>query len=157
MIFFRKPEETKEEEAKLPPELRELRDAVPKANLPEHVAEVVARELERLEKTDPSIPEYSIGINYVEYLLDLPWQSFTEDNLDLNRAEEILASQHFGLKHVKERILEYLAVRTLCLLRPFQILVVDDEEISPISKWTRWTDCSFWSPSRRSRPTPRSS
>jgi ATP-dependent Lon protease len=130
MIFFRKPEEAKEEEAKLPPELRELRDAVPKANLPEHVAAVVARELERLEKTDPSIPEYSIGINYVEYLLDLPWQSFTEDNLDLNRAEEILASQHFGLKHVKERILEYLAVRTLCLLRPFQILVVDDEEIA---------------------------
>jgi ATP-dependent Lon protease len=130
MIFFRKPEEEKEEEAKLPPELRELQEAVPKANLPEHVAAVVARELERLEKTDPSIPEYSIGINYVEYLLDLPWQSFTEDNLDLNRAEQILASQHFGLKHVKERILEYLAVRTLCLLRPFQILVVDDEEIA---------------------------
>jgi ATP-dependent Lon protease len=130
MIFFRKPEEEKEEDAKLPPELRELRDAVPKANLPEHVAAVVARELERLEKTDPSVPEYSIGINYVEYLLDLPWQKFTEDNLDLNRAEEILASQHFGLKHVKERILEYLAVRTLCLLRPFQILVVDDEEIA---------------------------
>jgi ATP-dependent Lon protease len=130
MIFFRKPEETKEEEAKLPPELRELRDAVPQANLPEHVATVVARELERLEKTDPSVPEYSIGINYVEYLLDLPWQSFTEDNLDLKRAEQILASQHFGLAHVKERILEYLAVRTLCLLRPFQILVVDDEEIA---------------------------
>jgi ATP-dependent Lon protease len=130
MIFFRKPEEEKEEDAKLPPELRELRDAVPKANLPEHVAAVVARELERLEKTDPSIPEYSIGINYVEYLVDLPWQKFTEDNLDLNRAEQILASQHFGLKHVKERILEYLAVRTLCLLRPFYILVVDDEEIA---------------------------
>jgi ATP-dependent Lon protease len=130
MIFFRKPEEEKEEDAKLPPELRQLRDAVPKANLPEHVAAVVARELERLEKTDPSIPEYSIGINYVEYLLDLPWQSFTEDNLDLNRAEQILASQHFGLKHVKERILEYLAVRTLCLLRPFHVLVVDDEEIA---------------------------
>jgi ATP-dependent Lon protease len=130
MIFFRKPEEAKEEDAKLPAELRELREAVARANLPEHVAAVVAREMERLEKTDPSIPEYSIGINYVEYLLELPWQGFTEDNLDLNRAEQILASQHFGLKHVKERILEYLAVRTLCLLRPFQILVVDDEEIA---------------------------
>ena len=130
MIFFRKPEEEKEDSAKLAPELRELREAVPKTNLPEHVAAVVARELERLEKTDPSIPEYSIGINYVEYLLALPWQSFTEDNLDLKRAEQILASQHFGLKHVKERILEYLAVRTLCLLRPFQVLVVDDEEIA---------------------------
>jgi ATP-dependent Lon protease len=130
MIFFRKPEEAKEEETKLPAELRELREAVLRADLPEHVGVVVARELERLEKTDPSIPEYSIGINYVEYLLDLPWQSFTEDNLDLKRAEKILASQHFGLTHVKERILEYLAVRTLCLLRPFQILVVDDEEIA---------------------------
>jgi ATP-dependent Lon protease len=130
MIFFRKPEEEKEDASKLAPELRELREAVPKAHLPEHVAGVVARELERLEKTDPSIPEYSIGINYVECLLALPWQSFTEDNLDLNRAEQILESQHFGLQHVKERILEYLAVRTLCLLRPFQILVVDDEEIA---------------------------
>jgi len=128
MIFFRKPEE--EEESKLAPELRELKDAAPKAQLPEHVAGVVARELERLEKTDPSIPEYSIGINYVEYLLSLPWHSFTEDNLDLHRAEQILESQHYGLKHVKERILEYLAVRTLCLLRPFQVLVVDDEEIA---------------------------
>ncbi len=127
MIFFRKPEE---EEAKLPPELRELKEAVPKAQLPEHVAGVVAREMERLEKTDPSLPEYSIGINYVEYLLSLPWHSFTDDNLDLLPAERILASQHFGLAHVKERILEYLAVRTLCLLRPFQILVVDDEEIA---------------------------
>jgi ATP-dependent Lon protease len=131
MIFFRKPEEEKKEEsAKLPSELRELREAASRANLPEHVAVVVARELDRLEKTDPSIPEYAIGINYVEYLLDLPWQSYTEDNLDLKRAEQILASQHYGLKHVKERILEYLAVRTLCLLRPFQILVVDDEEIA---------------------------
>jgi ATP-dependent Lon protease len=128
MIFFRKPEE--EEASKLPPELKELMEAVPKAQLPEHVAGVVARELERLEKTDPSLPEYSIGINYVEYLLSLPWHSFTEDNLDLKRAEKILESQHFGLKPVKERILEYLAVRTLCLLRPFQVLVVDDEEIA---------------------------
>ena len=127
MIFFRKPEE---EEAKIAPELRQLKEAVPGAQLPEHVAGVVARELERLEKTDPSLPEYSIGINYVEYLLSLPWHSFTEDNLDLPRAEKILASQHFGLKHVKERILEYLAVRTLCLVRPFQVLVVDDEEIA---------------------------
>jgi ATP-dependent Lon protease len=128
MIFFRKPEE--EEKPKIAPELRELKDAMPKAQLPEHVAGVVARELERLEKTDPSIPEYSIGINYVEYLLGLPWHKFTDDNLDLQRAGQILESHHFGLSNVKERILEYLAVRTLCLLRPFQVLVVDDEEIA---------------------------
>jgi ATP-dependent Lon protease len=128
MIFFRKPEE--EEKPKIAPELRELKEAVSKAQLPEHVAGVVAREVDRLEKTDPSIPEYSIGINYVEYLLELPWHKFTEDNLDLKRAEQILESHHFGLGQVKERILEYLAVRTLCRLRPFQVLVVDDEEIA---------------------------
>jgi ATP-dependent Lon protease len=127
MVFFRKSEE---EAPKISSELRELRAVVEKTSLPAEVAQVVARELERLEKTDPSVPEYSIGINYVEYLLSLPWQSFTEDNLDLKRAEHILESEHFGLKHVKERILEYLAVRTLRLERPFQVLVVDDEEIA---------------------------
>ena len=127
MVFFRKSEE---EAPKLTSELRELRAAVEKTSLPPEVASVVAKELERLEKTDPSLPEYTIGINYVEYLLALPWHNSTEDNLDLKRAEHILASQHFGLPHVKERILEYLAVRTLYLERPFQVLVVDDEEIA---------------------------
>ena len=127
MVFFRKSEE---EAPKLSSELRELRAAVEKTSLPPEVASVVAKELERLEKTDPSLPEYTIGINYVEYLLALPWHNSTEDNLDLKRAEHILASQHFGLPQVKERILEYLAVRTLYLERPFQVLVVDDEEIA---------------------------
>jgi len=127
MVFFRKSEE---EAPKLSSELRELRAAVGKTSLPPEVASVVAKELERLEKTDPSLPEYTIGINYVEYLLALPWHNYTEDNLDLKRAEHILESQHFGLHHVKERILEYLAVRTLYLERPFQVLVVDDEEIA---------------------------
>jgi len=127
MVFFRK---TEEEAPKLSPELRELRAGVEKASLPPEVAPVAAKELERLEKTDPSVPEYTIGINYVEYLLSLPWHQVTEDNLDLKRAEHILESEHYGLQHVKERILEYLAVRTLCLVRPFQVLVVDDEEIA---------------------------
>jgi len=127
MVFFRKSEE---EAPKLSSELRDLRATVAQTRLPEQVAPVVAKELERLEKTDPSVPEYIIGVNYVEYLLALPWYGFTEDNLDLQRAEHILGSQHFGLKHVKERILEYLAVRTLCMVRPFQVLVVDDEKIA---------------------------
>ncbi|MGQ9688647.1 MAG: endopeptidase La [Desulfobaccales bacterium] len=127
MAFFRKSEEPAPQ---VSAELKDLRAAVAQTRLPEHVAPVVIKELERLEKTDPSVPEYIIGINYVEYLLGLPWYAATEDNLDLKRAEQILASEHFGLKHVKERILEYLAVRTLCLVRPFQVLVVDDEEIA---------------------------
>jgi len=128
MGFFRKM--TEEEHPKPAQELVELRAAVQKAQLPETVATIVAKELERLDKTDPSVAEYTIGINYLDYLISLPWNCFTEDNLDLKRAERILESQHYGLPHVKERILEYLAVRTLCSVQTSQILVVDDEEIA---------------------------
>jgi ATP-dependent Lon protease len=128
MGFFRKM--TEEEQPKPAQELVELRAAVQKAQLPESVAAIAAKELERLDKTDPSVGEYSIGINYLDYLISLPWNRFTEDNLDLKRAERILESQHYGLPHVKERILEYLAVRTLCSVQTSQILVVDDEEIA---------------------------
>jgi ATP-dependent Lon protease len=128
MGFFRKM--TEEEQPKPAQELVELRAAVQKAHLPEAVAAVAAKELERLDKTDASVAEYTIGINYLDYLISLPWNRFTEDNLDLKRAERILESQHYGLPHVKERILEYLAVRTLCSVQTSQILVVDDEEIA---------------------------
>ena len=128
MGFFRKA--TEEERPKPAQELVELRAAVQKAHLPEAVAAIAMKELERIEKTDPSVAEYSIGINYLDYLISLPWNRFTEDNLDLKRAEGILAAQHYGLGHVKERILEYLAVRTLCSVQTSQILVVDDEEIA---------------------------
>ncbi len=128
MGFFRKM--TEEEHPKPAQELVELRAAVQKAQLPEAVAAIAAKELERLDKTDPSVGEYTIGINYLDYLISLPWNRFTEDNLDLKRAERILESQHYGLPHVKERILEYLAVRTLCSVQTSQILVVDDEEIA---------------------------
>ena len=79
---------------------------------------------------DPGIPEYSIGANYLEFVVSLPWRNFTEDNLDMSRAEEILKAQHHGLIPVKERILEYLAVKTLCSLNEFNIPIVDDEEIA---------------------------
>jgi len=128
MGFFWKA--TEEEHPKPAQELVELRAAVQKAQLPEAVAAIAAKELERLDKTDPSVGEYTIGINYLDYLISLPWNRFTEDNLDLKRAERILESQHFGLQPVKERILEYLAVRTLCSIQTSQILVVDDEEIA---------------------------
>ncbi len=128
MVFFRKPAE--EERPRVPQELLDLRAAIEKARLPEAAAAVAFKELERLEKTDPSLAEYSIGLNYLDYLLSLPWTRVTEDNLDLKRAERILDAQHYGLRHVKERILEYLAVRTLCSLQTSQVLVVDDEEIA---------------------------
>jgi ATP-dependent Lon protease len=127
MVFFRK---TEEERPRVAQDLLDLRAAIQKANLPGDVAAVALKELERLEKTDPSVAEYTIGLNYLEYLLSLPWTRFTEDNLDLKRAERLLEANHYGLGHVKERILEYLAVRTLCSLQTSQVLVVDDEEIA---------------------------
>ena len=74
--------------------------------------------------------EYNISLDYLDFLISLPWNRVTEDNLDLKRAERILESQLYGLKQVKERILEYLAMRTLCSLQASQVLVVDDEEIA---------------------------
>lgn len=126
-MFFRKSEA---EPTKPSPELAELRAAVAKANLPEVVATVAQKELERLEKTDPSVAEYSIGLTYLEYLLALPWHRSTDDNLDLRNAELILERRHYGLRPVKERVLEFLAGRTLCSLQASRVLVVDDEEIA---------------------------
>jgi ATP-dependent Lon protease len=127
MIFFRKGEE---ERPRTGQELVDLRTAIHQAQFPPEVLAVALKELERVEKTDPAVAEYSIGLNYLDYLVSLPWNRFTEDNLDLKRAERLLESQHYGLGHVKERILEYLAVRTLCSLQSARVLVVDDEEIA---------------------------
>ncbi len=127
MVFFRKSEE---ERPKAGGDLLDLRNAIHKAQLPPEVLAVALKELERVEKTDPAVAEYSIGLNYLDYLISLPWNRFTEDNLDLKRTERLLETQHYGLQHVKERILEYLAVRTLCSLQSARVLVVDDEEIA---------------------------
>jgi ATP-dependent Lon protease len=127
MAFFKKNEE---QQPSVPQDLLDLRTAVEKARLPENVSSVALKELERLEKTDPSAAEYSIGTTYLDYLVSLPWNRYTEDNLDIERAEGVLESRHFGLPIAKERILEYLAVRTLRNIRTFRVLVVDDEEIA---------------------------
>jgi ATP-dependent Lon protease len=127
MAFFRK---TEEERSSAPQELIDLRDAVDKARLPEDAAAVALKELERLEKTDPSVAEYGIGLNYIDFLISLPWNRYTDDNLDLDRAWKILERRHYGLSHAKERVLEFLAVRTLRSKRQWNILVVDDEEVA---------------------------
>ena len=127
MNFFRKPEE----EAAGPSKgLSELRGQVQDAGLPESVAAVVGKELARLDKTDPSVAEYAIGLNYIDWLSTLPWRAATEDCLDFARVERTLSDRHFGLDHVKERLLEYLAGRTLAASAPPHVLVVDDEEIA---------------------------
>jgi ATP-dependent Lon protease len=80
---------------------------------PKAVAEYFNKELDKLLRTNPAAPDYPIAMNYVEFMLDLPWQEFTEDNFDLVRARKILDKDHFGLEKVKTRILEYLAVLKL--------------------------------------------
>lgn len=127
MAFFRKQQE---ERPSMPQELVDLRASINEARLPPDVAAVAGKELERLEKTDPSAAEYAVGLTYIDYLISLPWNRYTDDNLDLNRAEQILDRYHYGLRHAKQRVLEYLAVRALRNKRQFHILVVDDEEIA---------------------------
>ena len=71
------------------------------------------KELEKLGRMNPAAPDYSIQMNYLELLLDLPWNEFTKDNFDLKRAQRVLDKDHFGLEKVKQRIIEYLAVLKL--------------------------------------------
>jgi len=71
------------------------------------------RELKKLQRTNPMSPDYSIQLNYLELMIDLPWNEFGEDNFDLKKAAEVLDRDHFGLEKVKERIIEYLAVLKL--------------------------------------------
>ena len=133
MFFKRKPEQV-EEPAPARPEtispLITLRTRIDEAALPPHVREVVGKELEKLEKTDASIAEYSIGFNYIELVLSLPWNLSSQYKLDLARAQALLDARHCGLAQVKQRILEFLAAKTLCSKARQNILIVDDEEIA---------------------------
>ncbi len=77
------------------------------------VKKVFDKELDKLHRLNPAAAEYSVQVNYIQTLLDLPWEFYTRDNLDLNNARNVLDSDHFGLEEVKERILEHLAVLKL--------------------------------------------
>jgi ATP-dependent Lon protease len=94
-------------------EINELRDRIDEANLPEHAAKAAERELARLERLPPAAAEYGVIRTYLEWLTELPWSGETEDNLDIEHAREVLDADHYDLEKVKERILEYLAVRKL--------------------------------------------
>ena len=111
-------------------QLRDLKNVVNNTDLPEQVARQVESELDRLEKIDAIAVEFSIGINYIETLLSLPWFIETKDNLDLHRAETVLNQHHYGLQTVKARVLEYLAVKTLKSQQQHRILIVDDEDVA---------------------------
>ena len=95
------------------PEAAELRQRLADAHLPPEAQREADRELERLAATQPASAEYQVIRTYLEWLADLPWDVSTEDNLDLARAEQTLNEDHYGLEKVKQRILDFLAVRKL--------------------------------------------
>ena len=98
-------------------EIEEFRKKIAVANMPEEAGKQARRELERLAKLPTAAAEYGVIRTYLDWLTSLPWDKVTQDNLDLKHAREVLDEDHFGLIDIKERILEYLAVRKLKLER----------------------------------------
>ncbi|MFS8158878.1 MAG: endopeptidase La [Candidatus Roizmanbacteria bacterium] len=94
-------------------EIDELRKKIKKAKMPEEAHKKATKELSRLEKMSPYNPEASYVRTYIEWLIDMPWSVLSGSNLDLKKAQAILDGDHYGLKKVKERIIEYLAVMKL--------------------------------------------
>lgn len=94
-------------------EIDEYKKQMAELELPEEVVQKINKELDRLYKMPPMMAESAVIRNYIDVLLSLPWGKFTEDNFDLKIAAEVLDKDHYGLEKVKERILEYLAVRAL--------------------------------------------
>ncbi len=98
-------------------EMNELREKIETVGMSEEAKKEALRELDRLSSMPQAAAEYSVIKTYLDWLINLPWQVSTEDNLDINRAREILDEDHYDLEEIKERILEYLAVRKLRLER----------------------------------------
>ncbi len=94
-------------------EINELREKIEQAGLPQEARKEAERELDRLSKMPPAAAEYTVSHTYLDWLINLPWKKSTEDNLDLSRAAKVLDEDHYDLDKVKERILDYLAVRRL--------------------------------------------
>jgi ATP-dependent Lon protease len=94
-------------------EVNELRQRIEEANLPEDGRKQADRELGRLERLPPAAAEYGVIRTYLEWLVELPWSVTTDDDLDIAHAREVLDADHYDLERVKDRILEYLAVRRL--------------------------------------------
>ncbi|MBK5231732.1 MAG: endopeptidase La [Thermoleophilia bacterium] len=94
-------------------EANELRERIEAANLPEHALQAAERELSRLEKLPPAAAEHGVIRTYLEWLVELPWDKESEDNLDIEHARKVLDDDHYDMEKIKDRILEYLAVRKL--------------------------------------------
>ena len=94
-------------------ELKEIEEAIKKAKMPEEAEKVALKEMDRLSKIPSQSPEYTVSRTYLDWLTELPWSNKSEDSIDITDAKKILDDDHYGLEKVKERILEYLAVRAL--------------------------------------------
>lgn len=92
---------------------QEYRDKLEKTDLPQDIKEKVEKEISRLESMPPMMAESTVIRNYLDWIFDLPWGKETKDNLNLQKAQKMLDEDHYGLEKIKERILEYLAVRIL--------------------------------------------
>ncbi len=94
-------------------ELHQLKLKGDKKKWPKEVAQHFNKELDKIARINPMAAEYPVAMNYVEFMIDLPWHDFTKDSFDLNKAQKVLDRDHYGLEKVKDRILEYLAVLKL--------------------------------------------
>ena len=94
-------------------EFDKFREKAAAKKWPKEIAQAFEKELAKLEKYNPSSPDYSVQYNYIEFMLQLPWEEMSKDNLDLSHAQKVLDHDHFGLDTVKDRIIEYLAVLKL--------------------------------------------
>lgn len=95
------------------PDIAAIEERLKTITLPDSVLRGIKKELERLDVIPPSSPEYHVAYNYIDWLISIPWQQFTKDQLDIDAAAKILDQDHYGLKDVKERILEFLSVLKL--------------------------------------------
>jgi len=130
MSLFRKSEVEQSGASGNSEELDQLRVRIHNAALPDYVLDTAQKEFRRLEKSEPAVAEYGIGLNYLEFLLDLPWHRSSRDNLDLAAAAEKLNAGHQGLEMVKDRVLDHLAANIMVRRGQPKILVVDDEQIA---------------------------
>ena len=99
--------------AELDPDLKKLKKAIDNSGMPESIMAKALEEFEKIKKTSPMSPDFSVSRNYLEWMTSVPWNKFTEDNYDLENARIILDEDHYGLDKPKERILELLAVLKL--------------------------------------------
>lgn len=110
-------------------EVEEFRKKIEAAKMPEEAEKMARRELERLERLPTAAAEYGVIRTYLDWLVSMPWSVITEDNLDIKHAREVLNADHYGLEDVKDRILEFLAIRKLRLERKEELASAYEDKI----------------------------